>query len=434
MVSAAWKRRFGVDRLEPVEIASLLLISGTLVYFAVNCATHGLYISSYFSNDWTDTYMDYFNMVQNLRMGDPYYANANYPAVCFAIFRILFSFSPRAGLPTSGTPREMALGLRAYSPTFIPFMVFVLACTFVIVFSVLRLCRDKTDRCKGLLVAACLFSGPFLFLLERGNILILALTCVFFFFAAYESENRLIRLLGYIALGLAAAIKLYPAVFALMLLCKKRWKAFAVVAAAGLGFLIIPFFWFNGLDSVRAMLAGIGETSVASNYYGLGYNYSFSNLCSIALALAGVKGFPGGLVGTVLPFMMCLLLFFLQKRESLKVLALVLMCVWCPSFSYTYSLTFLLVPFVLLGREDFGCIERLSLSALVLSLLPYALPIVQPVAAVYVDVKFPLAYGGLIGNFALVLLFVTLCVSAIRHAMDLLGRKGSRWLLGQRVI
>ena len=121
-------------------------------------------------------------------------------------------------------------------------MMLMMALLAVQIFDML----DKEKWYKFLIAAILMVSGVSLFSYERGNIIVLAVSGMLFFIATYDSENKILRELGYIALAFAAALKGYPAILGLLLVYKRQWKealrlvVYGVIAAFG------PFLLLEG--------------------------------------------------------------------------------------------------------------------------------------------------------------------------------------------
>ena len=97
-----------------------------------------------------------------------------------------------------------------------------------------------------------------LFMYERANNLIIPLAFLLFFIANKDSEKRWQRELAIVALALAAAFKIYPAVFALMLVHEKRFKD-VLKTVLYTAVLTIPpvFIFFGGFDSIKMIAENI---------------------------------------------------------------------------------------------------------------------------------------------------------------------------------
>lgn len=69
-----------------------------------------------------------------------------------------------------------------------------------------------------------LFTAPYVFVFERGNMVIIALIGTCLYVLLYDSDKIYCRILAYFALAVAVAIKLYPAVFGILTVLKKGIK------------------------------------------------------------------------------------------------------------------------------------------------------------------------------------------------------------------
>lgn len=412
------RRSMSFDKI--IQWGALVVLAATGFFFLINFLTRSEYISSYFSVDWKDTFMDYFNMLESIRKGDPYYADSNYPAIVFVILKLMFHFVPHDALVYCDDPRMEAMGLRETMVALLPFMILVIICLFVICVCVRRITAECNSKTKNMVLLAILLSGPVLFLLERGNVLLFSLAGLLVFFAYYETDNRRVRTVACISLGLAASIKLYPAIFALMLLQKKRFKDFAITFVSGLAFLILPFFVFDGFDSMKAMVGGLTLSSDLANWYGFGFNYSFSNFISIITMTFGAAHIDLGLLNTLLPLVGSLVLFAMSKKDWERAFACAFACILIPSFSYTYSLV-MLIPALLLLAVDEEPWDKYKLTCGVLLLflmIPIVTPVVSSIDALLPDAKFALSWGCLLGNvslFAIAGIVMAHCVNEYRR-------------------
>ncbi|MFR1477072.1 MAG: glycosyltransferase 87 family protein [Hydrogeniiclostridium mannosilyticum] len=110
----------------------------------------------------------------------------------------------------------------------------------MIIWEVVRYMVKGTTSEKVLFSCSVLFSGPMFFLLERGNILIAVFAFSLVFLALYDSEKFSHRLIAYICLAVAAAIKLYPAVLGFLVLYK-RYKETVLLLYWGVQYLLHLF-------------------------------------------------------------------------------------------------------------------------------------------------------------------------------------------------
>lgn len=403
------------------QILLWLIPVATLIFATINLITRSTYLSSYFVSDWNDTFMDYFSMLENVRVGDPYYAYSNYPALNFVILKVLFHLVPHSSLVSLDNTREEALALRDLMPSMLGFIALFMVCLVVIVLCVMRSLRSQSGLTRISAALAVLFSGPLLFLLERGNLLMLSFTAVMVFFTFWRSKKTWQRRLACAALAFAAALKLYPAVFLLLLLRDRRLKEFFATTILFLILLVAPFFLFGGFGSIVRFVQGIAFSS--SEDWGLGYNYSFANLLRMLLIMLGLGDVELGILPSLAACAVCLIAFVLARHDWERILICGVLCVWVPAFSYTYGLVMIVPALISLAahKEPLRGYETLSMILLVVLMMPLATARVDSVAALNPEAKFPLSWGCALGNLvllALVLLVFVRGITALRPQID----------------
>ena len=414
------KERFE-SNIESSKVFSLGVLLAVFVFWLFHFFTRSAYIDTYFITDHHDTSMDYFNMLANLNHADPWYANANYPAICFLFWKVMHRFLPYADYSDGFTLRENMIAQLGY-------FLFILIC-IIIIWEVIQNVAKGSKTEKTLFSAALLFSGPMFFVLERGNILLAVLAFSMLFLALYDSEKFWLRVIAYVALSIAAAIKLYPAVLGLLVLWKKRYKETALLIVLGASAFFLPFFVFDGIDSLIKMLGGIVVATEVQTGLGLGCNYCLSNFIQMIAALFGdnLQRVPGWV--PVLGAVGCLGLFFISNCEWQKLYALVLLCIWYPTFSYTYTLVLLFLPILsFFFRNEKEKQKKSSLFytiSFVMLVIPYALPMVDRINnALQLDyVKFPVSWGMLIIN---AMLGVIAVVIAIENCVRIMKNRSQR--------
>lgn len=384
-------------RKNPTVFAIAVLVA-TGLFWLYMLLTRCANLSSYFVKDLGDTSMDYFHMLSNIYNGDPYYAYANYPALCFVFFRIMYRF-----LPTP-IPEEYGDGfyLRNHMVAQLGYIMFLLFCLFVILIVIQSISTGTTAQ-KNLFCLAILFSGPMVFTLERGNILLLSLAFLALFLLLYDSEKFSLRVLAYLALSVAAAIKIYPAVFGLLVLWKKRYKESVLLLIMGAATFFLPFFCFNGLESLQMMLKGILLSSANMAGLGLGQDYSFSNLFLLFATLLGGDPFivPGWV--NIVAFLLCAFFFWISDSEWKKLYVLALFCIWIPRFAYTYVLVLMFLPILSFFFRDtsHGRFDAVYSVLFWLMIIPLSTPLIDRINQLAGNL-FPVSFGTFIVYFALI--------------------------------
>ena len=385
-----------------------ILFSMTAVFWLVALITRGESISLYFVPDSTNTYMDYFNMLSNIEGLDPYYQNANYPALPFVIWRIFYRMIPWNEANVDG------FFLRNSMYAQLGFILLMLICTITL-WELLRNCFGHIQKRTCLLLCiSIVFSGTMLFTIERGNIILLAFIFSLVYIMMFDSEKKINRYIAYICLVISAAIKIYPALLGVLVIYRKRYKECFHLIIMGILCFLLPFFAFDGINSLKTMIKGIFISSSESLALGFGYNFSFSNFVRILYGFAGVyrENLPIWL--TVIPILLCASVYILNVKLWKKVYALTLLTIWLPSFSYTYTLLFLVLPLILFLKEDYEKSDWIYVVGFALILSPWCLPKVFSVNFLCgEEFKFYLTGGTLIVNLLIFSLTILLAVSGI---------------------
>lgn len=388
-----------------INIILVMILSFEILYWIVQFFMCGKWIDTYFSNDLNDTGMDFFNMLSNIFYADPYKFNSNYPALCFIIWRILFHI-----MPINDNCGD-SFYLRTYMPAQLGYILFNLFCIILIWEMVKLICKDlEVNTVLFAIVVA--MSGPLLFTIERGNIIILAFAMLLVFFAFYDSEKKWQRYVAYVALAVSASVKIYPALFGILILLKRRYKEAAITMIIGIIVFLTPFFCFGGINSIKSMLNGIMMTSTDNISLGNNYNFSMRNVLNIISDYLGSNVNISSLIVLFVSVAICFGLFAISKKTWQRILAISMLCIWIPAFSYTYTLLFLIIPFLyFLKEEKINSYRYIFLICYIIIMCPIALPLVGRFNLQ--GVKFPLGYPTLIINVAIIILIISSLIESI---------------------
>lgn len=391
----------GLNRL---FIVSLLF--GEILYWVMQALMRGKWMDSYFVNDYHNTGMDYFNMLACLNTDNPYSADANYPPMCFLFLKIFYRFLPESLTGGDG------FYYRELMQAQIPYFMYVSA-TVLLVWELVKHLYRGPKRDKVLLASGILFSGPFLFTLERGNLILAGFAGLFVYLCFYDAQERWKRCFAYLALAFSASLKIYPAVFGILILHKKRYREAVWAAVAGAAAFFLPFFAFDGVASMGYLLHGIRASTDYAGNLGMAYNFSYSNLVKIAGALCGAAVREQTAGRFLVPLAVCGAVYVLGKEEWKKLYALALLCVWLPSFSYTYTLLLFLFPALFCLKEGdgrFGFFPYLYRMLFLFLMVPLCLP-----GMGYLDtgIKFPLTMPTLVVNLTICMITVLILAEGI---------------------
>lgn len=396
-----------------IRVYLLIILALSFGYYLLCIFVDNDFFQSVMFFDVDDTFMDWFNCLIHFK-GNPYageYGN-NYPAMAVLLFKFC-----RFGIPEY-MMEEGADALRGFQSPWIVFLLYNGILTWIFSIAASHKIRLKPwDR--NLFFLVFLFSFPVMFALERGNIINLAFALTMFFYSYYDDENKVLRELAFIALALAAGIKIYPAVFGLMLLKQRRFKECIRLAVYGILSFFGPFFCFGGWSAVKSFFKGvfsfssnratvtkeISDKIVASTHGGVekiasflgmeatpttsvmsmdyGYNFSFKNIINVMQEILGIT-ISDMITGAALFLISIILLItaFRTRERWKELLSYTLLMILIPSFTGAYVIMFLFIPFIefLNDRAENGrqrkrpCMGYLYAWIMLVILTPWALP------------------------------------------------------------
>lgn len=292
--------------------------------------------------DRADTFMDFYNSVYDAMYG-PYEHDVIYPPLCCLIFKFFGSLIPGSSYLKPWTTRG---GFRIRGFQEIQFSLLLFFLFFIILFigAMQKPLGKRGYFEKMAITMAMMLSTPVLFAFERGNIIIYSFVFLLLYFICYDDERAWLREVGYICLALSAAIKLYPAIFGLMLIRDKRIKEAVRTVIYGIVFAVGPFVFFGGIEAIKNMLNAIGKFKETENY-----GISFSN--GVSFLLLGSTGYHRWLTFAGMVAAACLIIsFFLVDKKienrwkmsallSLSMLGLVENC-------GKYMIIFMVIPWL----------------------------------------------------------------------------------------
>lgn len=219
------------------------------------------------------------------------------------------------------------------------------------------------------------FSGVFLTSLERGNIVFYSTAALFCFLTLYKNDKKIWRELALVALAIAASIKIYPAIFGILLLLEKRYKeAFrAFIYTALISF--IPFFimpggfsnlivYFNMVKKLTTIYAN-NDAIIKFGFNGLLLTISiFYSKLNFLLALINpfkYISFVFSIIGV----------FYIEKFWK-KILLLSILTITLPNPSYIYTCLNLFFPLILfLNENEHRLFDIIYLILIIIILSPF---------------------------------------------------------------
>ena len=295
-------------------------------------------------------FADFWHVNYIVHENSPYYGDmASYPPLVL-LFALLFV--PFADY-SKGYETAYTEGFRAELSLYLFYLIFA----FLFCLLLFRILEKKGFSLPSqiAIVVASFFTMGMVYNYERGNYILYALLPALFFYGYYDSEKPVLREISYVCLGISAGIKLYPALFALILLRKRQFFPFFRCVAYTVLALLLPFFFLDrGLANINQFVRWLVSFAVWQANFG--YNYSISNFLGILSSVFG--GMPLeevvtadynliALISLALPLLCGLVL---NKPYKVFLAACVGMILF-PNPSFYYSATFLTLPLVALLAE-----------------------------------------------------------------------------------
>jgi len=219
-----------------------------------------------------DRYMDFFNVNQMMTYDNPYFGyNSSYPPLILWIAK-LFSFVSDYQNYDPHTIAVSHSGMASY-------VLFVVSFSLMIAIMMYYTFKKHSDCFRTklgmlLVISVLILTAPYIYMLDRGNYLLVALAFFMGFVCFYE-ENEI---LAAVFLALAASVKIYPLFFALLYMIDRKWKKMgiflltgAVVSAIAMAMFVGDF--YSNLYRFGVLVLGFGGGSanpVMNVYYGVG--------------------------------------------------------------------------------------------------------------------------------------------------------------------
>lgn len=353
-----------------------------------------------------DTYMDYFNSVNFSLADNPYdffEAGAIYPPICYLIYFCFSAFIPVKNVDAS-LIRASVYGNVQY----------IVLTVLLLIALVLILTHDKrySSYQRAFISLTVILSYPILYVVERGNFLLISIVLCSYFIMFRNSDNKIRRELALIALALAAAIKIYPAIFGLILLFDKTknnktdWCKVIRCVIYGIVLFVLPFFFYSGIDTVKDFISSltsgaqstvivengdIGRVDLATTVY-----YLVNTLLKMDLSLTEIEGISGVIkIGLVL---LQFIGIFVLKQEWKKLLCMSNLCLIFTTFCYAYSISVIIIPiFVMLAYEKkYNAVNWIYFLSFMLILI-----------------DMPFVYNTRVVNFALIIIYAVILLDVI---------------------
>lgn len=395
MIEKIWKDSKGYVI---IFVITMFLLAGTSLWLFLQ-EPYGSQRTLLFI-DQDDYFMDFFNTLHYVADRNPYVdgygglVNRNYLPLGYMI---LYPFSQVDDF-INILPKE----LRGWQGPMIACVIFL--CISLGSFFYLMYEGKKGKRVeKFFTTLACALSGIILYNIDRANTIILSAAALLFFLLFYKDEKPLYRHLAYMALAIAGALKVYPALFGIMLLYEKRFKDAAYAILYGLAFVFLPFLFFEGgFSNIPGLIYNVGLNN--AKYYGGTFSV-ISNTIFEAKDYYDI----GFMVGNVV-LILVLLLGWAQKKSWKQILLLTCGLVLTPVHSGYYCGLYLFLPLLFfLNEKEHKITDLFYLVFFVLVLNPLQYSFSLPESSLLVE----RVDNFMISNMAVILVYILLILETL---------------------
>lgn len=397
----------GIDRKSLIFYISVLLLAAAAVIAGI--LTNGETIRNVlFEHD--DVFMDFFNSVNNNGFG---YDAYNDLGVIYPPLTVLFY----KGISFLFTEKLASQAIKASSLGMIVFTIYTIACISLLIKCIKKYkIGNKLD--KLFFTVSIFASVPMIFLLERGNILILVISLLLIYAYGYDSENAITRHIAFICLAIAVSIKIYPVIFGLLLLKKKKnFKNIAWCVFYGALFFFVPFFFVGGFSQFFVLMKNIFYTSSMFGNKGYGFKVNITNTFGMFGELFNHKYIfesIGNTVFIVTVIVGILLILFGKFDSEWKIFAVLsLFLIVVPGFSYVYSVTYMIIPLIMfLNKKE---TNRLDFVYLILFILQFGffIAVKKEMFEIFSDSDLSLNIATFIESLSLLVMLCILYVDGI---------------------
>lgn len=386
----------------------VVLISLGFITFLSLCKSSGVAQRNIFYFDRSDTFMDFLNHLKYVALKDPY--NSTYLSSGEKIYLPLsyLLFYPFSKLfdyihLNPGIAKTDQLGLMSV----VIFLIFI-CITFAIQLYELK---NGQKAIRYFTVISLFVSGIFIFSIERANIIFISAIALTFFIRFYKSDNKFIRELALFALAVSSALKIYPAIFSILLIPDKRYKDFLRLIVYSLITAFLPFLFFNGgYTNLIILIKNIHEYNSEYMFSRISYAFGFSAIGG----RLGLSEYQNLILSYISIFMLIIALLTAWSLEKFWKIILILSCalIISPANSGFYCGLYLFTPIILfLNEQDHPPIDWVYLFFLIIVLNPYQIN------------KNILSTSSVISNLALILIYLILLVESTKSTIKIFTKK-----------
>lgn len=328
-----------------LNVFALIVTVSFIVSAAVICVKGISAMKYYVITPQKDVFSDFFDPIEKNAASN--WKIDSYPPFICGVYRII-SFVLPDGMIKSEDIKDSIYGIVLYSLHLL---------LFAVPLSILIAKYFKNTGLTACFTALLVISGPFIAAADRGNCVVYALLFTLIFFIYRDSDDHTVSELSLLSLAVAANIKIYPAIFILLIMKKKNTYKIIRFIIYSLVLFMCPLFFMKGhLSNIIFWAKNLVSFSLMNNgsLFGDGSNLSLVNVTELIYTLLKKAGIitltsDPAIAGTIVKLAVMtigLCIFPGMKYEWQKAMICSMLCIQIPGVSYIYVLIFLLIPFM----------------------------------------------------------------------------------------
>ena len=295
-----------------------------------------------------DAFMDFYSVNSFAHNLTPYSGDTSYPPFALALAYPFSMFFDYSHFPARMARVHIA-SILSYEIIFIPFCIFMLI-------TIYKTTSRNTFSVNMVNTCVLWFSYPMIFLLDRGNYLVITYIFIYLFIYFYYSNKKIS--LWFLAAAISS--KIYPILFLMLLVAEKRFRDILYVLITCCFITIISFSFFFGsiLFSILQFYHNIFEfTNGFSAVQNNSYSSSIRGIVDIPIMVLnnGMIPFNLKLVYNIISIALTLMVAFLVKMDRVfwrRIYYLLVLQILLVPISPDYNLVYLYIPLLLVLKQQ----------------------------------------------------------------------------------
>jgi len=335
----------------------IIFVASMFISFALFLASlirsgHDSYQWKVFFKDFSDFQADFVNVVGYSGQRDPYNClyytglfEKAYPPLAYVLMYLVSRLVNMDEYYSNNCFLNMWM-----EPRILMVIITSTAVGLIALFESVRKTLNGSYIMKLCVSAAVLLSAPVMFTIERGNSVLLVASLLMIYVFNYDSKNKISKEIALLCLAVAASLKVSPALFGVLLIYKKDWKAVARAVVYGVVLFFGPFLLLKGgFANVPLMLENIR----LNNEF-----YSNKSCFTLARVLVQYGMEPTDrlyMVAGIINKLICIIMVICAskfRRKSDVIMVLCVVMIVFPEHAGYYNLLFTIPAIVMLLNEQ----------------------------------------------------------------------------------